>query len=257
MELIEQIKESLSFGVGDPNLTELAAITVQRTFSRGEIVFNQGDEAGGVYLLVSGSIRLCHILPDKCKKILDFIMPGETFAEAALFGDGTYHYQARALAPCAALYFSKTGILELINRNPKPVLILLGRLSLMTRQLMRKFSERIQGDVASRLASFLVSRIAEHSRTSCGDIYLDLGIKKCELAGRLGVANATLSRSFNKLKNEGILEVRKDRVIIYKLEQLAGYAKDMETGARPHAVSRKKPKRVMKETRDYMWNSGQ
>lgn len=234
-------------GLADADLTALAAITVQRTFNKGEIVFDEGDKAKGIYLLVSGNIRLCRISPDNGKKVVDFVMPGETFAEAALFDNGTYQYEARALVPSAALYFSKIKLLETIRKNPNPILILLGRLSLMTRQLIREFREKNDGDVVSRLSSFLVGRMAEQSRTSCGDLYLDLGIKKCELALRLGVAKETLSRSFKKLKDEGILEVRKNLVVIHRLEKLNSYAKNMKLEARCNVVGKKNAHNVMQK----------
>jgi CRP/FNR family transcriptional regulator len=220
MELIEQIKHSLLFsGLADNDLAELAAITAKRTFDNGEILFRQNDEATGFYLLVSGSIRLSNISAVNRKKTFNFVSPGETFAEAAFFSDRNYQCEAQALAGGEAIYFPKTGFHELIRRNPNPALNLLGHLSFIVRQLSRKFMERSQGDVASRIATFLVGRMAE-STASCGKIYLELGIKKSELATRLGVAQETISRSFKKLKDEGILEVQKNRVVIYQLEKL-------------------------------------
>ncbi|OGU00573.1 MAG: Crp/Fnr family transcriptional regulator [Geobacteraceae bacterium GWC2_48_7] len=221
MELIEQIKHSLLFsGLADNDLAELAAITVKRAFIRGEVLFRQNDEATGFYLLVSGSIRLSNVSDINRKKTFNFVSPGETFAEAAFYSNRKYQCEALALAPGEALYFPKIGFHKLIKRNPKPALNLLGHLSFIVRQLSRKFMERSQGDVASRLATFLVGRMAEQSTTSCGEVYLELGIKKSELASRLGVAQETISRSFKKLKDDGILEVQKNRVVIYQLEEL-------------------------------------
>lgn len=221
MELIKQIQHSLLFsGLADNDLQELAAITTRRTFDRGEILFRQNEEATGFYLLVSGSIKLSSVSPVNRKKTFNFVSPGETFAEAAFYSDRNYQCDALALAQGEALYFPKLGFQQLIKRNPHPALNLLGHLSSMVRQLSRKFMERSQGDVACRLATFLVGRMAEQSITSCGEIYLELGIKKSELASRLGVAQETISRSFKKMKDEGILEVQKNRVVIYRLEEL-------------------------------------
>ena len=57
MELIEQLKKPLLFsGLNDADLAELAAITVRRTFRKGETLFSEGEEATGFYLLVSGNL---------------------------------------------------------------------------------------------------------------------------------------------------------------------------------------------------------
>ncbi|OGU00578.1 MAG: Crp/Fnr family transcriptional regulator [Geobacteraceae bacterium GWC2_48_7] len=221
MEQIELIKNSLLFsGLSNADLAELSTITVRRTFYRGEIIFRQDDEATGFYLLISGSIKLCSTSSSNRKKFLNFVTPGETFSEAAFFNDQKYHCDAQALAPGEALYFPKLKFHELIRINPNPALNLLGHLTFMVRQLSRKLMERSQGDVAARVATFIVGRIAEKSTTSCGNISLELGIKKSDLAFRLGVANETLSRSFKKFKDQGILEVQKSMVVIYKLDEL-------------------------------------
>lgn len=221
MELIDLIRNSLLFsGLSDIDLSELAAITERRSFDRDEIIFRQNDEAKGFYLLISGSIKLSNVSPVNGKKTFNFVTSGETFAEAAFFNDRKYQCEAQARSTGEALYFPKLKFHELIRRNPNPALNLLGHLTFMVRQLARKFRERTHGDVASRVATFFVGRIAEKSITSCGNMYLDVGIKKGELALKLGVAKETLSRSFKKLKDQGILEVQKNRVIIYKLEEL-------------------------------------
>src|SRR3954453_24170693 len=100
MELIELLKKSLLFsGMSDADLSELATMTVRRKFKKGESLFSEGDQANGFYLLVSGSIKLCRMSHDGREKVLHFVQPRETFAEAALFGDGKYPAEARGLAP--------------------------------------------------------------------------------------------------------------------------------------------------------------
>ena len=84
MELIELLKQSMLFsGLNDPDLAELATITVRRKFRKGESLFGEGDEATGFYLLVAGSLKLCRVAHDGREKVLHFVRPGETFAEAA------------------------------------------------------------------------------------------------------------------------------------------------------------------------------
>lgn len=221
MELIEQIKKSLLFsGLADKDLAELAAITTRREFGRGEVLFRQNDEATGFYLLLSGSIKLSNVSQLNRKKTHNFVSPGETFAEAAFYSDRKYQCEAQALAPGEALYFPKVNFHKLIKKNPKPALNLLGHLSFTVRQLSKKISEQTNGDVISRISKFLVGRIAEKSTASCGNIYLELAIKKSELAAKLGIAQETLSRCFRKMKETGILEVQKNRVVIFQLDEL-------------------------------------
>jgi CRP/FNR family transcriptional regulator len=221
MELIELLKQSMLFsGLNDPDLAELATITVRRKFTKGESLFGEGDVATGFYLLVAGSIKLCRIAHDGREKVLHFVRPGETFAEAAFFGDGKYPAEARAMEPGEVLYLPREGFLELMARNPGFSLNLVVSLSLMLRRFARQIEELSFADVTSRLASFLVRRADEKSTTFGGITYVDLGIKKGEIASRLGTASETISRTFKKLKEEGIIEVQGNRVVIHQMEKL-------------------------------------
>jgi CRP/FNR family transcriptional regulator, dissimilatory nitrate respiration regulator len=221
MELVELLKKPMLFsGLNDIDLSELATITVRRKFKKGETLFAAGDVANGFYLLVSGSVKLCRVSPDGREKVLHFVQPGETFAEAAFFGDGRYPADCRALAPGEAIFLPKTGFMELMSRNPGFTLNLVVSLSLMLRKFARQIEELSFADVTSRLASFLVRRADEKSTSYAGITYIDLGVKKGELASRLGTASETISRTLRKLKDEGIIEVQGSRVVIHQMEKL-------------------------------------
>ena len=221
MELIEQLKKPLLFsGLKEADLVQLAAITVRRSFRKGETLFSEGEEATGFYLLVSGSITLCRMSAEGREKVLHFVKPRETFAEAAFFGDGRYPAEARAMESGEVLYLPRQGFMELLSQNPNFALNLVVSLSLMLRQFARQIEELSFADVTSRLASFLVRRASESSTSYGGITYIDLGIKKGELASRLGTASETISRTLRKLKDEGIIEVQGNRVVVHQMETL-------------------------------------
>ena len=226
MENIPILKKSLLFsGLDEEYLAEVAAISVKRTFSKGETLFSEGETATGFYLLASGSIKLCKVSPDGKEKVLHFVHPSETFAEAAFFGDGKYPAEARALESGAALFFPRQAFMGLLERNPRFSLNLIISLSLLLRRFARQIEELSFAEVPARLAAYLMESAAKKSTAFQGKTYLDLDIKKGELASRLGTASETLSRTFKKLKEEGVLGVEGNRVIILdmaRLQKLAG-----------------------------------
>lgn len=221
MELAPLLKSSLLFsGLNEADLGELATIAVSRIFGKGDTLFNEGDEASGFYLLVSGHIKMCRVSPDGREKVLHFVRPGETFAEAAFFGDGTYPADARAVEAGEVLFLPKQGFMELMATKPQFALNLVVSLSLALRRFVRQIEELTFADVASRLASFLLKRAAEKSTSYNNITYLELGIKKGELAAQLGTAGETISRTFRKLKEEGIIELDGRKVTILQMERL-------------------------------------
>lgn len=226
MDLSLILKKSLLFsGLDDVHLAEVTAIAQIRNFVKGETLFAEGQMAHGFYLLVSGSIKLCKTSPDGKEKVLHFVHPGETFAEAAFFGTGTYPAEARTLENGAVVFFPREGFMGLLERNPRFSLNLIVSLSLLLRRFARQIEELTFVEVPARLAGYLIELAERKSTTFQGKTYLDLEMKKGEMASRLGTVSETLSRSFRKMKEEGLLEVDGSRVIILdmvRLQALAG-----------------------------------
>ena len=225
MENKDILKKSLLFsGLDDEHLAEVAAIVVKRPFAKGESLFSDGEVASGFYLLAEGSMKLCKISPDGREKVLHFVHPSETFAEAAFFGDGKYPAEAKALEKGEALFFPREAFMGLLERNPRFSLNLIISLSLLLRRFARQIEELSFADVPARLAAYLVELAAKKSTTFQGTTYIDLDMKKGELASRLGTVSETLSRTFRKMKEEGLIEVDGARVVVFDMERLKGLA---------------------------------
>ena len=226
METMHVLKKSLLFsGLDEEHLLEVAVICQKRSFGKGESLFVEGQPAHGFYLLASGSIKMCKTSPDGKEKVLHFVHPNETFAEAAFFGDGKYPAEAKALEAGQALFFPRDAFMGLLERNPRFSLNLIVSLSLLLRRFARQIEELSFAEVPQRLAAYLVELAGRKSTAFQGRTYLDLEMKKGELASHLGTVGETLSRTFRKLKEEGIIEVEGSRVIVTdmaRLQKLAG-----------------------------------
>lgn len=221
MENREIIKKALLFsGLDDEYLDEVAQIAVRRPFVKGESLFTEGEKAEGFYLLAQGSLKLCKISPDGREKVLHMVHPVETFAEAAFFGDGCYPAEARGVEKGEVLYFPRHSFMGLLERDPRFSMNLIASLSLLLRRFARQIEELSFADAPSRLASYLVELASRKATTFQGKTYLELDMRKGELASRLGTVSETLSRTFRKLKEDGILEVDGSKVIVLNLERL-------------------------------------
>jgi CRP/FNR family transcriptional regulator len=226
MEYEKILKKSLLFsGLNEEHLSEVAHIATKRTYVKGEVLFTEGEPASGFFLLATGSVKLSKISSDGKEKVLHFAYAGETFAEAAFFGDGRYPAEARALEKVEALYFPRDSFMGLLERNPRFSLNLIVTLSLSVRRFARQIEELTFAEVPSRLAAYLVELAEKKSTTFQGKTYLDLEIRKGELASHLSTVSETLSRALKKLKDEGVIDVKGSRVVIQnmpRLKEIAG-----------------------------------
>ncbi len=219
------IKKALLFsGLAEEYLIELAEIAVRRPFVKGETLFSEGEKAAGFYLLSSGALKLCKISPDGREKVLHMVHPVETFAEAAFFGDGSYPAEARGVEKGEVLFFPRDSFMGLLERNPRFSMNLIASLSMLLRRFARQIEELSFADAPSRLASYLLDLADRKSTSYQGRTYLELDMRKGELASRLGTVSETLSRTFKKLKDEEVIEVDGNKVTVLNMERLRAVA---------------------------------
>jgi CRP/FNR family transcriptional regulator, dissimilatory nitrate respiration regulator len=221
MDNKEVIKKALLFsGLAEEYLVEVGEIAVRRPFAKGETLFTEGEKAEGFYLLASGALKLCKISPDGREKVLHMVHPVETFAEAAFFGDGSYPAEARGVEKGEVLFFPKGAFMGLLERNPRFSLNLIASLSMLLRRFARQIEELSFADAAARLASYLLDLAGRKSTSFQGKTYLELDMRKGELASRLGTVSETLSRTFKKLKDEGVIDLDGNKVTVLNMEKL-------------------------------------
>jgi CRP/FNR family transcriptional regulator len=201
-------------GVSDPDLEVLAQMAVGKDFLRQDTVFWEGREAQGFYILVSGYVKLVKTSPDGKEYILRLVGPGESFAEAAVFGEAPYPATAMALEDCQTLFFPKAAFLRHLAASPHLARNMLATLSRLNLHLTRQLEDLSLKEVSARLARYLLERCQEtHGRIEAG-LVLELPTTKTHLAAYLGTISETLSRTLSRFKSEGVIEVDKGRITI-------------------------------------------
>ena len=95
----------LFLGVNARGFQRLATIARICRFEKGQIVFRDGQECPGVYVLGSGLVRVFKTSPNGKEHVLHMIGPGNTFAEVAAIGGFHCPASAEAIADttCALL----------------------------------------------------------------------------------------------------------------------------------------------------------
>lgn len=89
-------------------------------------------------------------------------------------------------------------------------------------RLMNKHIESISLDVPKRLAKYLLEQF--NSDTETGKKYIELPISKHDLSSYLGTIDETLSRTFKKFQDEGIIKVSGKKIYITDKKVLQKFA---------------------------------
>ena len=105
-------------GIAEADLSTLARMAVKKTFPRQATIFSEGKEAQGFYLLITGQIKLVKSSLEGKEYIIRLVGPGESFAEAAVFGEIPYPATAITLEDCHTLFFPQGAVFAASGRLP-------------------------------------------------------------------------------------------------------------------------------------------
>jgi CRP-like cAMP-binding protein len=196
---------------------ELNGIAVATRAPADQLVFSQGDPARALFALVSGRVRVFKLLHDGRCVTVRLVEAPDTFGESALFSDA-YPSNALVLEDALLYEFPGPAFKDLLARRPD----LSGRLLATQTRRMIMLNQRIEElllPVHLRLARFLLDGGPGLKSVSADRVRLD--ISKRELAARIGVAPATLSRAFDKLARADLIKVAGRDIAIVKPRALA------------------------------------
>ncbi len=116
-------------GLSDDELDSLRTITVERHYQRGQLVFSDGEEGNGFYLVVSGKVKVYKVSPEGKEKILHILGPGEPIGQVAVFAGASFPANAEAIAASKLLFFPRKAFVDLIHERPSLALNMLAILS--------------------------------------------------------------------------------------------------------------------------------
>ena len=207
-------------GLTEEQLEQVQQITSSRELSRGELIFSEGDEGNGFYVVVKGRIKIFKLSPEGKEQILHIIGPGEPFGEVAVFAGRSFPANAQAINNSRLLFLPRSDFVSLISGNPSMAMEMLAVLSMRLRQFTMQIENLSLKEVPGRLASYLMLLASEQSDPES----VDLPISKGQLASLLGTIPETLSRIFARMSQQGLVKVKGRTIFLIDKTGLADLA---------------------------------
>ncbi len=190
----------------DPALQELSENAIHRAIEPKEILFNEGFEGSYFYFLITGSIRVYKTSYDGKESTIKIIHPGEFFAEAVLFGRKQYPASAVATVISEIIAIHRDSFWKMIN-NPDSRNIFIGAVFEKLRFLTDQIHYLSSHDIEDRFFRFLIENYGKK-------YHYNITIPKKDIASAIGTIPETFSRLILRLTKMGIIEWKKNTLII-------------------------------------------
>ena len=119
MQIIKFIAQIPLFnGLPKEQLERLVSIVIDKSLKRGQTVFSEGDVASGLFVVLSGRVKVFKISSEGKEQILHFIGPGEPFGEVPMFAGESFPANAETIEESRILFFPRSAFVELIKTEP-------------------------------------------------------------------------------------------------------------------------------------------
>lgn len=204
-------------------LEYVAEDTQYLSVQRGDILFNRGDPANGLYLLMKGQVKLAVTAPQGTEKVIGLIGPGESFGEAIIFLDRAFFpIYAQSTTDSQLLLIPKHIIFNLLDRDNTVARKMLAGLSVRNHQLVQDIESVALLTCMQRLIGYLLQISVGKADSS----RITLPASKTNIASLLNLTPETLSRTMLKLQQAGLIEVHGKEIVIIDVAGLRGYECD-------------------------------
>ena len=206
-------------GLSQPDLQNIADVTVVKPLVKDEYLFHEGDPAVGFYVVQRGAVNIHRLTAAGKEQIIHVFRTGDSFAEVALASATGYPADARALEDTQVLLVQKDGILALLKRQPELALRMLGSMSSHLRVLVGQIEDLTVKDVERRLANWLVKRCPNPQDET--PVKIELTMTKRVLAAELGTVSETFSRTLAKFRQQKLLTVKGKTITVLSPAKLS------------------------------------
>jgi len=199
---------------------ELAALGELRSYPDGALVFNQGEEVPGLFLVAQGALKVFRTDGRGKVQLIDVLPPGGCVGEVEVFDGGLTACGARALGRTECWLIPALPLRQLAGQDNAVALSMIPHLAGKIRHLIALVETLSLHTVPERVASLILDY---QSRTP-GRVLVEFGETQDDLAQRIGSSREAFSRGLRLLSDLGLVQSTYPVVRILDLAKLQAYA---------------------------------
>ncbi|OGA96117.1 MAG: Crp/Fnr family transcriptional regulator [Betaproteobacteria bacterium RIFCSPLOWO2_12_FULL_66_14] len=203
------------------DIARIAVHTRQLRVERGERLFDRGDAATGMHVIVYGRVKLAFSSPRGDEKVVEILGPGQSFGEAVMFLERGHVVGAQALEDSLLLFVARSAVFEELERDPGFARRIIGGMAMRLRHRVIDLEAISMRSGRQRVIGYLLNEAGDG--VSGNPIEVTLRATKGVIASRLSLTQEHFSRILQELASNGLIEVQGRSVRLRDLEQLKRY----------------------------------
>lgn len=195
-------------------MMEVARITKDRTYEKGEMIYMSGDKGEKLYVIHTGRVKITRITSSGKEQVIRVLGPGEFMGELSLFSPMPLTDNSEALSETVVCVIDGKELKDLMMKHSGIAFKVMEELSKRLEKAENLIESISLQGVEKRLADILI-----HMADEKGEIVLDMS--KRDFASHMGMSQETLSRRLTIFQDTGIIDlIGHRRIKILNIEAL-------------------------------------
>jgi CRP-like cAMP-binding protein len=207
--------------LGQDDIDWINKIAICKRHKASEILFVEGDNCSGVYLICEGLVAIRKISSDGKSVLMRLAKPGDLLGYRPFLAAEPHRATADFLKSGRACFLKSALMHELLLKQPLFGFELVKRISQDLGEAEERFNQVVTKGLRARLAHWLLLMKEPYGTTTAdGKFVLELPISRRDMAEMLGVRSESLSRAIHQMTEDGVLRFSGHRAWIDEPDRL-------------------------------------
>jgi CRP-like cAMP-binding protein len=219
--LRDALSDSDVFGaLTDEELDSLIGFGTPVSHGKNHVIFQKGDPGDSLMVVLSGRVKISTLSADGKEAVLNFIEPGQSFGELAMFDGKPRSADATAIEATELFVLRRVDVETFLVRFPAIAFRIIGILCERVRRTSSKLEAAVTLNMTPRIARALVDLARIYGRPCPDGLRIELKLSQRELGGYVGLARENVNRQLTAWRQDGIISITEGHIIIHELKML-------------------------------------
>ncbi len=189
----------------------------------GTAVFEEGDHGDACYVVHSGRVKVMRRLADGQRITLAQFGPGGVVGELALLEGDRRSASMETVEPTTAVAIAAEDLMGILRGNARAAI----GMAVHVAELLRTANDRLFNSATStvngRILATLLAQVEARQARQPGEQDVELVGSTTDLARLAGAPRDAAARVLHLLENEGVISMRRGRIVIHSPAALRGH----------------------------------
>ena len=207
-------------GMDGASARSLIAMMKRIELSKGDVIFNEGDEGHALYVIVKGKVKMARTARDGRENLLGLLGVGDMLGELSVFDPGPRLSRAHAVEESVVYELPKAVLDEWLDDHLEMSRHLMRALAQRIRRISNTMADLVFSDVPGRVAKAILDLGHRFGRMERGHVTVRHGLTQEELAQLVGASRETVNKALADFASRGWIDVHIGSVEVYEPERL-------------------------------------